>query len=73
MLVSNTQISGDEIYGYCDFQKRIIYIGETNTRKRRIKTILHELAHAYNYLNGLNDTEVNARLVERNTFNRYFK
>ena len=60
-------------YGFCDFENKIIFI-DIARQKRAIKgTIAHEIFHAYNYLNGVEDTEVLARQFEHNTMNKYKK
>ena len=60
-----------EDFGYCDHEKKIIFINTSKSESAVIRTIYHEMAHAYNHMTGRRDSERNAKEVEKNTWRRY--
>jgi len=60
-------------YGYCDFDSQTIFVDTDHPQYTVIRTLMHELSHAYHYLRGLHDSEANTRRVEKNTWQTYKK
>ena len=59
-------------YGYCDHEKKKIFLDETRKPRTRVKTLLHEIVHAYNELNNLRDSERSANRVSTRTFREVY-
>jgi len=76
--VNVTSFDGEQIsanksgsFGYYDPNNRTIYYDSSRSSRSKIRTIIHELTHAYNDIFSLRDSERNAKEVERNTWRDY--
>lgn len=63
----------DRWAGYCDMDKKKIYISRTQTPNSFIKTLFHEFAHAYNAKHGLEDNEAIVGRIEKRSWRNYLK
>lgn len=68
--VYNLDIMPNNLFGLCDSEKQAIYINNTKRKSTRVRSLIHELAHAYFFLTDRNteNTERNVRLIERSTY-----
>lgn len=60
-------------FGYYDPNNKTIYYDSSRPDDVRVRTIMHELVHAYNDIFNLRDSERRAINAERNTWREYKK
>lgn len=58
-------------FGYYDPNNKTIYYDSSRPPESRMRTIMHEIAHAYNDIFNVRDSERNALKVEANTMRKY--
>ncbi len=61
----------ENFHGYCDGERKKIYVHADQTPNQLARTIFHEFAHAYHFKHGLKDTEAAAKRVEKRTWDKY--
>lgn len=76
-FVKNT--SGGNVYGYCDFNKKRIYINDDCDAMEEANTLLHEIVHAihenfgYGMLDAANWTGENFTIAAANGLSQVFQ
>lgn len=58
-------------FGYYDPNTRTVHYDASRGENARIRTLMHELTHAYNDIFEARDSERNANAVEKKTFEEY--
>jgi Zn-dependent peptidase ImmA (M78 family) len=58
-------------FGYCDYDTKTIYVDGDRNQSTVVRTLMHEISHAYHYMNCLDDSERNTGRVEKATWEDY--